>query len=55
VLFDLGSLLDQRLSHHVKTTEDQLVEYEEMQRLAMAAMLERVWNTLTEEQVRLGL
>jgi hypothetical protein len=42
VLFDQCAPFDQRLGHYVTTTEDQQVEYEEVQRQAMAMVLERV-------------
>jgi hypothetical protein len=41
VLFDLRTPFQRRLGHHVLTTENQQVEYEEVQRLALDAILER--------------
>ncbi len=47
MLFDQRAPFDQRLSHHISTAEDQQVEDEEVQRLAMTAILERIeaWPT----------
>ena len=42
MLFDQRAPFDQRFAHHVTTTEDQQVEYEQVHRQARTMILERI-------------